>query len=285
MRIRLTLLLAAALLIAGCAGLLRSGIGRPTVSVEDARLASLSFQGASLQFDFGIDNPNPVGLHLDGFDYALSVEGTPLLSGRQDSKLELAANGKRTVGLPVTVRYQDLWAGLRQVVQKRDAAYLLEAGFSFDLPVLGRVRIPVRREGSLPLLRLPKIRLDRVSVRGLTARGADLALTLAVENPNDLAADLQGIDTTLTLAGRALGRVTSDRAVHLPAGGTQTVEVPLHLDLVQVGTAVTRLLSDGGVVDYALKGDLSLTSTARPDFIAAEIPFAGDGRTELQTRP
>lgn len=284
MRTRLALL-AATLLLAGCAGLLRSGIGRPTVSVEDARLASLSFQGASLQFDFGIDNPNPVGLHLDGLDYALSVEGMPLLSGRQDSKLELAANAKRTVELPVTVRYQELWAGLRQISQKRDAVYLLEAGLSFDLPVLGRVRIPVRREGSLPLLRLPKIRLDRVAVRGLSTRGADLALTLAVENPNDLAADLQGIDTTLTLAGRAMGRVTSDRAVHLPAGGTQTVEVPLHLDLAQVGTAVTRLLSDGGIVDYALSGDLSLTSTARPDFIAAEIPFAQDGRTELRTGP
>jgi hypothetical protein len=45
------------------------------------------------------------------------------------------------VELPVTLKYQQLWAGLRQVVEKKEAAYVLEAGFAFDLPVLGRVRI------------------------------------------------------------------------------------------------------------------------------------------------
>ena len=116
MVLRARLLLAAALFLAGCAGLVKSGIGKPRVSVETAKLASLSFQGATLQFDFGIDNPNPVGLHLDGFDYAFSVEGARMMEGRQDSKLELAANAKRTVELPMTLRYQQLWSGLRQVV-------------------------------------------------------------------------------------------------------------------------------------------------------------------------
>ncbi len=280
MPLRARLLLAVALLLAGCAGLAKSGIGRPKVSVDSAKLASLSFQGATLQFGFGIDNPNPVGLHLDGFDYALSVEGARMMEGRQDSKVDLAANAKRTVELPVTLKYQQLWTGLRQVVEKKEAAYVLEAGFAFDVPVIGRVRIPVRREGNLPLLRVPKIRLERLAVAGLSARAADLALAVAVDNPNDLDADLQGIDTAIKLNERSVGRLVHEGTVHLPANGTQRLTIPLRLDLVQLGSAVFRLLSSGGVVDYGLDGKLSLTS-AEPAFVPAQVPFSASGRAEL----
>lgn len=284
MHARARLLLAVALLLAGCAGLTKSGIGRPKVSVESAKLAALSFQGATLQFGFGIDNPNPVGLHLDGFDYALSVEGARMMEGRQESKLDVAADARTTLELPVTLKYQQLWSGLRQVVEKKQAGYVLEAGFAFDVPVIGRVRIPVRREGTLPLLRLPKIRLERVAVAGLSARAADLALAVAVDNPNDLAADLQGIDTALKLNERSVGRLVHEGTVHLPPNGTQRLTVPLRLDLVQLGSAVFSLLSSGGVVDYGLDGNLSLTSSEpsfEPAFVPAEVPFSASGRAEL----
>ena len=261
---------------------MKSGIGRPKVSVESAKLASLSFQGATLQFGFGVDNPNPVGLHLDGFDYALSVEGARMMEGQQDSKLDLAANAKRTIELPVTLKYQQLWTGLRQVVEKKQAAYVLEAGFAFDVPVLGRVRIPVRREGNLPLLRLPKVRLERIAIAGLSARAADLALSVAVDNPNDLEAELQGIDTSLTLNQRSVGRLVHEGTVRVAANGTERLTVPLRLDLVQLGSAVFRLLSNGGVVDYGLDGNLSLTSS-EPAFVASEVPFSGNGRAELSS--
>jgi len=282
MPLRARLLLATALLLAGCAGLVKSGIGRPKVSVESAKLASLSFQGATLQFGFGVDNPNPVGLHLDGFDYALSVEGARMMEGRQDSKLDLAANAKQTIELPVTLKYQQLWTGLRQVVEKKEAGYVLEAGFAFDVPVLGRVRIPVRREGNLPLLRMPRIRLERIAIAGLSARAADLALSVAVDNPNDLEAELQGIDTGLTLNQRSVGRLVHEGTVRVAANGTERLTVPLRLDLVQLGSAVFRMLSNGGVVDYGLDGNLSLTSS-QPAFVASEVPFSGNGRAELSS--
>jgi LEA14-like dessication related protein len=205
-----------------------------------------------------------------------------MMEGRQDSKLELAANAKRTVELPVTLQYQQLWSGLRQVVEKKEAAYVLEAGFAFDVPVLGRVRIPVRREGNLPLLRLPRIRLERVAVAALSARAADLALSVAVDNPNDLAAELQGMDTGLTLNQRSVGRLVHEGTVHLPASGTQRLTVPLRLDLVQLSSAVVRMLSNGGAVDYGLEGNLSLTSAA-PGFVPAEVPFSASGRAELSS--
>jgi len=282
MPLRARLLLATALLLAGCAGLVKSGIGRPKVSVESAKLASLSFQGATLQFGFGVDNPNPVGLHLDGFDYALSVEGARMMEGRQDSKLDLAANAKQTIELPVTLKYQQLWTGLRQVVEKKEAGYVLDAGFAFDVPVLGRVRIPVRREGNLPLLRMPRIRLERIAIAGLSARAADLALSVAVDNPNDLEAELQGIDTGLTLNQRSVGRLVHEGTVRVAANGTERLTVPLRLDLVQLGSAVFRMLSNGGVVDYGLDGNLSLTSS-EPAFVASEVPFSGNGRAELSS--
>lgn len=160
---RLVLLVAALLILfaaGGCAGmdpwLQAAGIERPGVSVDGARVTAVDFDGLDLEVTFLIDNPNRVGINLAALDYELDVAGRTLLRGDRAERLEVPAEGVGRVMLPITVRFEDLYRlyrDLRQPVPGASAGYDLTAGLHFDLPVLGRVRVPARTGGDLPLSR------------------------------------------------------------------------------------------------------------------------------------
>jgi LEA14-like dessication related protein len=274
-------LLFASVALAGCAGLLRSAVARPSVSVRDARLSSLSFQGADLQFDLAVSNPNRFGLRLGGLEYALNVEGASVLRGRQDASLALEPNATSSLSLPVTLRYADLWKALTQVVSRRDTDYTLEATLAFDLPAGQTLRVPLRHTGKVPVLRMPKVRLDHLSLRDVGLQGADLAVALAVENPNDVPAILDGLDYGLELSGTPIGRARSDARVEVAPNATRTVTIPVRVDLARLGTAVASLLRSGQRVDYRLDGTAEVTA-ALPAFAPSDLPFEDAGQATVR---
>ncbi|HEX5760685.1 MAG TPA: LEA type 2 family protein [Thermoanaerobaculia bacterium] len=140
-----------ALALAGCAGLgLESVFEQPDVRLTDLAVERVTFDGADLRFEFEVANPNPVRLPLGGIDYELRIDGERLLDGLDEQGMEIAASGETPVALPLTLRFSDLRRVWRSVRQPGSSRYELVADFLFDVPVLGEVRVPLRRSGDLP---------------------------------------------------------------------------------------------------------------------------------------
>jgi LEA14-like dessication related protein len=139
------------LLTAACAGLVAPVFEEPSVELQDAEVVDYDLQQADLLFDFRIDNPNGIALPLAGIDYELFLNGARLLEGTQDRRIDIAANGTSRVELPMTVRYEDLIAAFRGLRGRQQSDYEIRAGFLFDVPLLGRVRVPVEEGGNLAL--------------------------------------------------------------------------------------------------------------------------------------
>lgn len=283
----LALILLLGLLTGGCAEigplLDAAGVERPHVSVEGTRLTGLSFDAAELGVTFRIDNPNDVGVRLAGLDYAVDVAGQTVASGDRNRSLTIRPSDSQTLELPITVRYADVFRLVRTLREGRDggadAGYALRTGFLFDLPALGRVRVPVERRGDLPLVRRPSLSLGSLRVAGLTASGARLLVGLEVDNPNGFALDLVGADLDLVVEGDRWARVGDPRRGSVRSRGRSTLEVPVEVDFASLGRGAERLLSGGRSVDVRLAGtvtfDGSLPELERsrlPVDLAASVP-------------
>jgi LEA14-like dessication related protein len=145
------------LILSGCA-LYQNLAHPPKVSLQNVQLAGVSLAGADLVFHFQVDNPNSRGMVLDGIGYKLRLNGKPMLEGRHDEKIEIAA-GPSAVELPMTVAYSDLWRILRGLAANSKPVYDLDAEFRFAVPVLGDVTVPLTRRGEIPLDKV-KLKLD-----------------------------------------------------------------------------------------------------------------------------
>jgi LEA14-like dessication related protein len=107
------------LIFAGCANLSQvlnqMSIKEPRASVVDARLKGLNFDQVDLLFDINIDNPNSIGITLDGFDYDLQFNDNSFLSGEQKKTINIAAQGSSRIDFPVSLKFADIYNMFRSL--------------------------------------------------------------------------------------------------------------------------------------------------------------------------
>jgi LEA14-like dessication related protein len=150
---RTSLLLALALLTAGC-----GSVQRPTASFRAMSIADVSPRGFVMNIDVDVANPNSVALPLINVDYGVSLAGVRVVDGGQvKPQASIPANGHSTITIPVPLSFENLLSA-EEAIRKGsgDVTYGLDAGLNFDtgLPVIGVQRVPLQHEGTLKVKEL-----------------------------------------------------------------------------------------------------------------------------------
>lgn len=275
------MVLVCAILGAGCATVREMAHAqKPLVSVAQARIAGLSFETIDLAIDLKVTNPNTFSLPLAALDYALSLSGRSVLSGSQPQSISIPANGQRIVTLPLSLRFRDLFASIGSLSSRDEAPYGVSCGLSFDVPLLGRTRIPIHHEGSLPLVRMPGISLGGLRVRDLSMTGATMDISLGIDNPNGFDISMKRIEYSLAINGASWAMGQSHRSDVIPRKGRSELRIPVALDFLAIGSGVYDLLRGSSQVSYALSGALDV-GTSLPLLNAATLPLNESGTIRI----
>lgn len=271
-------------LLSGCASMEQMGQAlegrKPTAQVAGVRLTGLDFEGVNLAFDVKVDNPNPVGISLAGLDYDLKLLGSRFLQGEQQTGMKVAAKGSSQVQVPLRLDFRQLLSSYEQLKSADQAAYQLDLGMGFDVPVLGRVRVPVSYQGEFPVPRMPQIKLRSLDVQKLSMSGASLLMQLEVDNPNAFSLLLDKLDYNLKLNGFDVGGGRVDKSLSVKQGGQGVIALPVSLDFAQAGMGLYKALLGGGI-NYDLSGTVDAASS-NAMLQAFRIPLDKQGRVNLK---
>jgi len=248
------------------------GVKKPTVRFTNVELVDVAFEQVNLLFSMAVTNPNRMGLHLVGFDYNLLVNGSPLVRGTHQQAIELAGRSRSVVQLPVTVRYDDVYRVYASLKEADTTAYQLVCGVVFRVPLLGNVRVPLRQEGTFPLIKRPSVRIEALRVKRMTLSGAELGLLLHVTNPNAFSALIERVHYAFKVDGKTWASGSQTEPAPIGAKSAGTVELGVRLNFLQIGAAVSRSLLDRKPLSYELEGGLDL-QTSLPMFERASLPF------------
>ena len=117
------------------------------------------------------------------------------------------------------------------------------------------ILIVVDRLRFFGLLAKPEITLVDLDLTDLTLfeTSGIFTVRLANENPEPLA--VSGGVYNLYLGGWKIGKGLSNHAIEIPALGTATDEVELHLSNLAIATQI-RSLYESGIVDYRIKAKI-----------------------------
>lgn len=247
-------------LMGGCATLKDSlDVVRPSAEVTSVQVAGLTADGVDLVVNLAIHNPNRFALDAVGVDMELKVEDTSLVSLNQaDRGLSLPANGSASAGLPVSLRFADVYNTFTSLQGKDTFDYSIDAGFLLNLPVIGNVRIPAEFSDSLPIPKMPQITFRSATLTDISWQGASMALVVDVLNPNSFGIDLNSLNYQVVSGGKSLaaGKVS---AATLADGEQQQLTIPLSLGFAELGSSLIRLLQGSQPVDIGLTGNLDFT--------------------------
>ncbi len=123
----------------------------------------------------------------------------------------------------------------------------------------------------------PTVKLESITVTGLSLSGGSLRLRLDVHNPNPY--DLQGtqFSADLDLEGTRFGQVSRDAPLSLPADTHSPVDVDLRFTWAGVGAAARSIISRGAV-NYELRGRILVDTPIDDRWV--EIGTTGEARVE-----
>ena len=258
----------------------QANIQKPVVNLSDVKMTGLSFDSVDLLFHIDIDNPNNVGIKLAGFDYDLQIEDNSFISGKQDNGLAIKANGSEIIQLPLTLKFKDIYNTFSIVKDLDSVQYKLNSGLSFNLPVLGDIRIPVTKSGNIPTLKLPSINFKKLKMDQIKLTGADLTLQINIDNHNAFAFILKNIDYKLNVAGTQWIDEKMNQSMNISAKQENIINIPISLNFLSMGQSVYNIVNGNQSLNYSLKGNADMGSSL-PLLGDFNIPFNQTGNTNI----
>jgi LEA14-like dessication related protein len=135
------------LTLSGCSTLANLNIVNPSYSLRNVDPHVNLGIPPSMDFDLtvGVDNPNPVALRLDRFDFNLLENDNNIANGTTYDRVNIPARGLGDVRLRTHVSYDNMrsiFNEVMNVVQGNRAHYGIRGNASYDTPV-GRLTFPV----------------------------------------------------------------------------------------------------------------------------------------------
>jgi len=276
--LRLGLLLAFALGLSGCA-LLDSLLGpanRPTATLVGVRLTDFSLNDLTVVLDVAVKNPYAVPLPLANIEYAFASQGQPFLKGQAALQGSIAAGQSKTLSLPAKVVFAELLRLVSNVRPGALIAYRVTLGLSVNAPVLGPLRLPLEKAGTLPIPAPPAVSVASVVWTNVSLAGATGVLKLRVTNPNAFAFDVAALDYDVRLGAFHLAKGGLVNAASLAAGAAQELGINVSVSTAQAGMAIIQLVQ-GRSSAYSLGGALSIGTPFGPLRIpvnvTGQVPF------------
>ncbi|TVQ25890.1 MAG: hypothetical protein EA383_06855 [Spirochaetaceae bacterium] len=252
----------------------------PTARVDAVRMTDLTFEYVELTADITLSNPNSFALELARLAYAVDIDDSRPVSGRSNRTVALAAEGDAQTELTVQLRYEDLFASASSLANRSETAYRLEMVPGFDVPVLGPVDIPLSWEGTIPVLRMPSVRFDGLSLESVSFLGAQIAIGFEISNPNAVSLNPDTMRFSFSIDGREItdGRLDEQASVAAESSARRTILVDLRF--LETGDAVRRIIQGSGRIPYTFEGELAF-GLDLPFLSVTRIPFSLSGETRF----
>jgi len=269
----------------GCASVqefIKKNVQLPKVKFSGAKISGLSFEAVDLLFDLEITNPNPAGIHLSELDYDFLLNDNSFLKGKQEHGLEIKARSTNIVQIPLSLNFVDVYNTFDGLKNQDSTTYEISAGLSFNIQFSGiPQRIPIRKRGTLPLLKPPKISVASLKLNNLSLLGADLSLNVKLINPNAFEFIVNDMDYNLEINGAQWLSGNSQDNLQISAKDESLLTFPISLNFFQIGRSVAQLLNSDRPLEYRFKGAVNLDSSL-PFLGTVHLPFDRSGRIGLQ---
>ncbi|NOY61445.1 MAG: LEA type 2 family protein [Calditrichaeota bacterium] len=257
MKIISIFLLVGFILLLGCAAV-KELVQPPSVKIDSVKVTGASFQDISLDFNLLINNPNPFGIQLSGFDYAFSLEGKDFLTGNETRDIRIAATGNSQVGIPIRLDFNKIYKLAKETKSLDSLSYNLKGHFKPG-GILAGFQIPFSKTGSLPNVRIPKISFKGLKISKLGFTGIDMVLGIGIENKNIFGFDIGKLDYKIALAGTPVAKGISQNLASIPKKGSGEIKLPISLSFSGLASSLRSALM-GKNVDCAIQGTADLNT-------------------------
>lgn len=244
----------------------------PTVAVVGVTPQLKNLLTTALHFDLRIDNPNPMGLKVQGITYRLVVEEREVAAGRSTTAVQLKPRGASSTGLDVDVRLDQIMTTLFDLLGRDDLRYRIDLVVPIQTG-LGTIDVPLRHQGELPVPKRPPLRLQAVRPTAISLQGLEITFDVEVDNPNPFALPVDEMGMQVAVNSRPVVTIRAPDALVVAPRKTLQIPLVLKLSLLEIGLAAADLIKKP-----TIRYDAQLRFVSGP----LQVPFRKEGNFRLE---
>lgn len=117
------------IVLGGCSQLKQSFVS-PEATVAGFRLTEIGLFSGKAEIELEVSNPNAYRLVADGLRYQVWLGGFSIADTRSDRRIELPANDRTRIEIPLEFSYQGLYSAVQSMMQTGVIGYRVEGAIS-----------------------------------------------------------------------------------------------------------------------------------------------------------
>jgi LEA14-like dessication related protein len=233
------------------------GFGKPTADVSGIHIPKINLETVELVIDVLIKNPNPVPIPLIDINYLIESDGRKLISGLIPDAGTIHAHGEETVKIPVKLIFDDIKNTYADINPGMIIPYKIRVELIVDVPVFGRLTLPLEKTGEIPIPYKPDIDVEKIKFERFSFEETLAILHLKLENKNDFDMGLNELDYEFWLGDDSIGSAKLTESTKIEKNGISNMKIPISFRPKELGSAVWDLIRGKGT-GYTMKGHINV---------------------------
>ncbi|CAN6302823.1 unnamed protein product [Urochloa humidicola] len=250
------------------------GFGKPSADVSGIHIPHISLHRADLVVDVLIKNPNPVPIPLVDIDYLIDSDGRKLVSGLIPDAGTIHAHGEETVKIPVSLVFDDIKSTYKDIQPGSIIPYLVRVVLLVDVPIIGRIKIPLQKAGEIPVPYKPDVDVEKIKFHHFSFEETTATLHIKLENKNDFDLGLNLFEYEMWLGDDSIASAELTQNTKIEKQGITRMQIPFSFRPKDFGSAVWDMIRGRGT-GYTIKGKIDVDTP----FGNMKLPISKEGGT------
>lgn len=250
------------------------GFGKPTADVSAIHIPHINLEKAEIVVDVLVKNPNPIPIPLIDINYLVESDGRKLVSGLIPDAGTIHAHGSETVKIPICLIYDDIKSTYHDIKPGSIIPYRLKVDLIVDVPVFGRITLPLEKKGDIPIPYKPDVDIEKINFERFSFEETVAILHLKIENMNDFDLGLNDLDCEVWLSDVSIGSTDMEKVTQIAKNDCSYVDLPITFRPKDFGSALWDMIRGKGT-GYTIKGNINVDTP----FGAMKLPITKEGGT------
>ncbi|KAI3511313.1 hypothetical protein L1887_18463 [Cichorium endivia] len=201
-------------------------------------------------------------------------DGRKLISGLIPDAGTIHAHGSETVQIPLCIIYDDIKTTYESIQPGSIIPYRVKVDLIVDVPVFGRLTLPIEKKGEIPVPYKPDVDIDKIKFEKFSFEETVATLHLKLENKNDFDLGLNALDYEVWLCDVSIGGAELAKTEKLVKNGITYLDVPITFRPKDCGSALWDMIRGKGT-GYSMKGNIDVDTP----FGGMKLPLNKEGGT------
>lgn len=220
-------------------------------------------------------------LRVDTIKYKIVLFDQPLLQSTEFLGIQLPAFGKDTIDLLIKIPHRSLMHNIRTEGKKTDSTgYTINISLQLSTP-FWRGEIPFNRSAKIKIPHPPELELVEVKYKKIRLKKIIADVRVKITNHSNVVLSVKDMVYKMKILKHGEVKGSFKKAILIKPKGVTFVELPLEINITNMGKIISDVLTDKDNYDYTLTMNAFIES-ANPLKETFHVDLTKSGKMELK---